>query len=213
MASATPIQIMTISPSGVTNSTEVISPHALEMYSSSLTPTLPKRQASSIEREIIVRVLNAGLYITLHILREPNGVATRAVAWMLAAAIFAALGRLGLGLLGELVFGSYASGVLGELYQLDSGSYRLGQLSARFIMRTTAWDLKGKPIGFTAKTWDALARAVLGPLQRKPQDEEVYAMGGDISGVDPVNGTTRMVKLGEWRMKVGPTPWFVNNEL
>ncbi|KAL8699004.1 MAG: hypothetical protein Q9201_006250 [Fulgogasparrea decipioides] len=203
VASTTPVQIMTVSPSGVTNSTEVISPHALDMYSNSLAPTLPKRQASSMEREMIVRVLNAALYVSLRILREPDGTVINAIAGLVATSIVAALGRLALGLLGELVFGSYTSGILGEMYHLDSGSYRLGQLSARFIMRTTARDRRGKPIGFAAKTWDALARALWRPLQSVPQNKEMYAVGGEIMGVDPVNGTGRRVKLGEWQLRVG----------
>ena len=209
----TPVQIMTVSPFGIINSTEIVNSNALDFYREYSVDALPKRQASSLEREIILKVLNTGLYITLHILREPDGIAARALALFFTVTIFLAICKLALGSLAEFAFGSWGSNALGKLYGLDSGSYYLGQLSARFIMKSTARDSTGKIVAFSPTTWEALAKAILVPLQSVSKTEEVYAMGGNISGPDPVNGTDKLVILGEWQMKVGPRPITVHDEL
>ena len=208
-----PVQIMTISPTGVTNSTEIISPNALDIYRHKMGTAFPKRQASSIEREIIMKVFNTGLYVSVHILRNPDTIAARTTALFFAIVIFLALCKFALGAVGEMVFGSWIADSLKETYQLDSGSYRLGQLSARFIMRVTARDHEGHLIAFDAKTWQALANTILEPLQSAGMGKETYAVEGNIRGPDPVNGTGQMVTLGEWQMNVAPTPAVVHDEL
>lgn len=161
-ATPTPVQVLTISPTGVINSTEVISPDALDIYRNSQVEPHPKRQTSSLEREVILKVINTGLYVTLHIFRDPNGEGRRTLAVFFTVVIFLSLSQFALGLLAELVLGSGSDGAA-KVYGIDSGSWHLGQMSARFVMKTTARDPHGNLIAFDPKTWEAIANAILEP--------------------------------------------------
>ncbi|KAL8713838.1 MAG: hypothetical protein Q9225_006672 [Loekoesia sp. 1 TL-2023] len=210
----TPVKVMTISPNGVTNSTEVISPHALDIYNSSLVTTLPKRQASPIGREMIMKVFDSGVFLTMEILRDPDGLVARAMISLLIIPFAQAYCKLAMGLIAGLVFEPWVGDLLGELYQLDSGSYRLGQLSGEFIIKATARDEEGNLIAFKAETLKAVVNALLGPLiQTEDKKEPIYAMGGEILGPDPVNRTEGVVPLGTWELRVEPTPAIVHDEL
>lgn len=70
-----PVKIMTISPIGIFNSTEIINPRALDMYHNYIAHDVPKRALSttSFEREIILKVFDTGYYLTLEILGNPAG--------------------------------------------------------------------------------------------------------------------------------------------
>jgi len=210
----TPVQIITISPTRVINSTEIISFNALDIYNSSQLTSLPKRQASALEREVILKVYNTALYVTLHILRNPDGRITRTVKVFFIAVIYVAVCKFALGVLAELVFGSSGGNHLGEIYGFDSGIWRLGQLSARFVIKATARDYDGRLVSFDARTWEAIATTVLEPLKMANKGQEVYAVGGELRGPDPANNKTgQVVKLGEWQLTVEPVPANVHDEL
>lgn len=210
----TPLQIMTISPTGVINSTEVISPGALDIYGTSQLTPLPKRQASALEREVILKVFNTALSMSLHIFRNPDALITRTVVVFFVVVIFVAMSQFALGVLGELLFGSRASNQLGEIYGLDSGSWRLGQMSARFMIKTTARDHNDRLVSFDARTWEAIATTILEPVKTAGKGEEVYAVGGEVRGPDPANKKTgEVVKLGEWQFIVEPVSAGTHDEL
>lgn len=210
----TPLHIMTISPTGVINSTEVISPDALDIYGTSQLTRLPKRQASALEREVILKVFDTALYMSLHILRNPDGLISRTVVIFFVVVIFVALSQFALGILGEMLFGSRASNQLGEIYGLDSGSWRLGQLWARFVVKTTARDHNDRLVSFDARSWEAIATALLEPLKIAGNGEKVYAVGGEVRGPDPANNRTgEVVKLGEWQLTAEPVSAGIHDEL
>ena len=104
---------------------------------------------------------------------------------------------------------------LGHVLYLDSGSYRLGQLSARFIIKATARDNEGQIIAFRPETLKAIANALLDPLLQAAGSlkDDIYAVGGQIMGPDPVNKTKETVALGVWRLAVEPAPEIVHDEL
>lgn len=214
--SSTPLtmQIMTISPASVINSTELISPHSLDIYSTSQLATLPKRQASALEREVILEVYNTALYVTLHVLRHPDGWISRTVVVFFIVVIHIAICKYSLGLLAESVFGHWGGNHLGEMYGFDSGIWRLGQLSARFMMKATAQDREGGLFPFDTTQLEAIATTLLKPLELAGKGEEVYAVGGEVRGPGPANNMTgEIVKLGEWQLTAEPVPAGVHDEL
>lgn len=217
--SGKPVQIMTISPTGIYNSTEIINPGALDIYRIYLAHDIPKRALSttSIEREIILKVFDTGYYLTLAILRNPAGMPARALVVFLTAAVWLGLCRFAmrflLGLTAGFLFDPQVADRVAEIYEIDGGSYRLGRLSARLIMEATARDHNGKLIGFKPDDLKAFAEALLAPLQKADKGEEIYAVGGKILGLDSVNGTARMVTLGHWKLNVEPAPATVHDEL
>lgn len=214
--SLTPVKVMTISPNGVSNSTETISAQALDVYKTFLKP---KRQASAIERAIIVKVFDTGLHLTLEIFENPDGVVARAVLGFLVIPISLALCKLALGLVADLVFGPLLGDELlgddfGHTFYLDSGSYRLGQFCARFIIKATARDRDGRIIAFKPETLKAIANALLDPLLQAAGNlkNDIYAVGGRVMGPDAVNGTGETVALGDWGLMVEPAPERVHDE-
>lgn len=209
----TPVKVMTVSPIGITNTTEIISPNALDICKDSSMSTLPKRQASSLERKVILKVFNTGLRVTARMHREPDGVLARVLPVFFVVAIILALSKFALGMIAELLIGSYAANAAGKFYGIDSGSYHLGQLSVRFVMKSTARDRVGNLVGFDATFWESLAETMLVPLKIADTTKEVYAVGGTLSGPDTVNGTDKMVKIGEWKMAVNQKPAVVHDEL
>ncbi len=211
---STPLQIMTISPTSVINSTEIISPDVLDIYSTSQLATLPKRQASALERQVILKVYNTALYVTLHILRHPDGWISRTVVVFFIVAIYVAVCKYSLGVLAELVSGSWGGNHLGEIYGFDSGIWRLGQLSARFMMKATSRDREGRLASFDATQWEAIATTIVAPLKLAGKGDEVYAVGGEIRGPDPANNKTgELVKLGEWQLTAEPVLAGIHDEL
>ena len=209
-----PVEIMTITPQGVNNSTEIISPNALDIYRHNLASHVPKRQASSIERDIIMKVFDSGYFLTVEIRRNPDGIVARTMTLFLAVTIWLGLCKLALGLVAGLLLDSWAVSTLGEFYRLDSGSYRLGQLSARFILQATARDHEGKLVAFKMVTFKEIATALLEPLlQVQGRQEPAYAVGGEILGPDPVNGTGKVVPLGTWEIDVEPAQAINHDEL
>ncbi|KAL8938245.1 MAG: hypothetical protein Q9216_004005 [Gyalolechia sp. 2 TL-2023] len=195
-----PVQVLTISPQEITNSTEIISPQALDVYKTSPETTLPKRQ---LEGEVLMRVFNTGFYLTLRIIVHANEIVQRAAVGFLMIPLLIALSRWAVGVIVGLVLKPYAADMLAEIYSLESGSFRLGHLTARFFIRATARDSEGRLVALKAETYKAIANAILEPLTRiKDSQEPVYSVGGDIFGPDSVNGTVGTVKLGEWELRV-----------
>lgn len=214
---ATPVKIITVSPTGVTNTTGLINPNALDFYKAALATLFSKRQVSSFEREIILKVFNKSLWLSLHILRDPGERMTAcALVIFIISVIGLAICKLSLGLLAEVLLGLWSSDRLGGLLEynrIDSGSYRVGRLAARFIMRTTARDDQGDLLTFSVATWRDLANTILKPLRRLGTGEEVYSMGGEIRGPNPEDGSGKVETLGEWQMVVEPAPEIVHDKL
>ena len=214
-----PVQIMTISPTGVSNSTEIISPHALDIYQDYIAHDIPKRELSttSIERELILKVFDTSYYLTLAILRDPAGMPARALGAFLTAAVWLGLCKFAmrflLGLTAGFHFDPQVADLVAEIYEIDSGSYRLGRLSARLIMEATARDSNGRLIGFKPDDLKAFAETLLMPLQKADKAKEIYAVGGKILRLDTVNGTARMVTVGRWELKLEPAPATSHDEL
>ncbi|KAL8831320.1 MAG: hypothetical protein Q9170_005345 [Blastenia crenularia] len=127
--------------------------------------------------------------------------------------IMLALGRLTLGLIAGLVFDDWAVNQLGQVYHLNSGSYRLGALSARFVLKATARDDEGKLIAFKPETLKAAANALLAPfIEVRGTVGSLYVMSGEIVG-PAVNGSGEIVPLGMWKLVVGPSASTVHDEL
>ncbi|KAL9595178.1 MAG: hypothetical protein Q9219_006601 [cf. Caloplaca sp. 3 TL-2023] len=209
-----PVPIMTVTPNGTINSTEVVNPNALDMYKDALITSLPKRQASSMEQVMALKVYDTGYYLTMGIRNQEGEMLRRAQVSFLAIPITLSLCRWVLGLLARAVFEPWVSDLAGESSLLDSGSYRLGQMSARFILHVTARDHEGKLVAFKKEVLKAMVNTLLVPLTRiQGQIAPIYAMGGEILGPDPVNGTAGVVTLGAWELTVDPAPAIVNDEL
>ena len=231
--SHTPTRVLAISPDGTTNTTEVICPSALDIYQGYLVPSYPKRQISSVQHDMALKVFETGFYLTLRLLRypdggpdllpnadldhgilnDPQGIPAQATVLYFITVIFLALARLAIGHAVGFAFEPWLCDVIGDIFVLDSGPYRLGQLSARFILRATARDGEGILVGFKVDTLRAMANALLGPLQNTSRREWVYAVGGEILGPDSVNGTQEVVPLGIWELSVESTPKIVHDEL
>ncbi|KAL8869705.1 MAG: hypothetical protein Q9174_004070 [Haloplaca sp. 1 TL-2023] len=208
-----PANIMTLSPAGAISTTEIISSNALDVYATSPATNLPKRV--DFAGEIVVRVFNTALYVVrrINFNAEVGNAAARALPYILEAAVLVALNSLALGIVAEAANTQWYDIIFGKLFFLDSGSYRIGKMLVRFCARATARDAQGNPLGFAAETWDALATALSTVLRNAPQLVPVYAVGGEINGLDTVNQTGKTVQLGQWQIKVGPAPDEVHDEL
>ncbi|KAL9004498.1 MAG: hypothetical protein Q9188_002700 [Gyalolechia gomerana] len=191
---------MTISPKGVTNSTEIISPQALDVYKTDPATTLPKRQLGG---EVLMRVFNTGFYLTVRILRDDDGFLHRTAVGLMMVPVLIALGRWALGVIAGLLFPPRVGDELAEIYRLESGSYRLGHLTARFLIKATGRDRNGRLVALKSETYKTIANAILEPLiQMNGGQAPIYSMGGEVLGPDSVNGTEVTVKLGEWELRV-----------
>ena len=103
--------------------------------------------------------------------------------------------------------------IIGEAKYLDSGSYRLGQLTARFIIKATARDRDGRLIAFNRKTLRAITDALLEPLASAAgNSEQSYAVGGKVMETNLVNGTSHFVPRGVWKLSTESTPGILHDE-
>ncbi|KAL8965142.1 MAG: hypothetical protein Q9183_004006, partial [Haloplaca sp. 2 TL-2023] len=207
----TPVHITTLSPAGAINTTEIISPNALDVYTTSSATNLPKRQP--IAGEIIVKVFDTALYVVRRIDFEAelgNG-AARALPFFIEAAVVLAINSMAFGIVAQSTNVQWFDSIFGRVPFIDSGSYRVGKMLVRFSARATARDAQGNPLGFAAQTWDALATTLSTVLQNAPQVVPVYAVSGEINGLDTVNRTGKVVQLGQWHITVSPTPVKVHD--
>lgn len=196
----TPVEVQTISPTGTTNSTQIMSPWAFDIYKSRSASTLPRRQVSG---DVLMRAFNTGFYLTVKILRDDDGFLHQAGLYLMLIPILIALGRWALGVIAGFVFEPWVVDKLADIYRLESGSYRLGQMTGQFLIQATARDREGRLVALKADTYKTIANAILGPLtQINDTQKPIYSMGGEVLGPDPVNGTEKTVILGKWELRV-----------
>ena len=208
----TPAHIMTLSPAGAINTTEIISPNALDIYTTSSATNLPKRLP--IAGEIIVKVFNTALYVVRRIDfdAELGDRVVRALSLYIEAAVGLSINSMAFGILAESTKIQWFDDIFDRVPLIDGGSYRVGKMLVRFQARATARDVQGKPLGFAAQTWDTLATTLSTVLRNVPQVVPVYAVGGEINGLDTVNQTGKVVQIGQWQITVSPTPVNVHDE-
>lgn len=87
---------------GVIHFNEVIDPDPLEIFRNSPEAILPKRQAPSVERAVILKVFDTGFYLSLEILRNPNGTLARTMTGFLVVPIWLVLCKSAVGLIAGL---------------------------------------------------------------------------------------------------------------
>ncbi|KAI4203285.1 MAG: hypothetical protein LQ350_001982 [Teloschistes chrysophthalmus] len=208
----TPVQINTISPTGIVTTTDIISQSALDIFNPD-PDRLKKRRGFSIDHEIVVKVASTTLYIARRILLRndlehelANPVVAVALPYFFNAAIILAVSSFGLGVATEQsTHPYYKHELLGKAPIVDSRIFHLGRLTARFYMWSTLRDQDGRSVGFAGKVWDALVKQFLEVAERAPRDREVYATEGTVKGKDPVNGTDDYVTWARWEWKVRGT--------
>ncbi|KAI4184210.1 MAG: hypothetical protein L6R41_004911 [Letrouitia leprolyta] len=195
----TPVQVLTISPTGAVSSTEVVSSQALDVYKTNPPTTLPKRQMGGD----VLRAFGTGLFFTVRILRGNDGLVHQATVALMITPILIALCKWALGAIAGIFFEPWLGDELAKLYRLESGSYRLGQYTGRFLIYGTARDREGRLVALDIDTYKATAYAIVDPLlQISDRQMQIYSMGGEVLGPDSVNGTGKTVILGKWELRV-----------
>ena len=196
------IPVLDVSPSGASESLQIIDEHALDFFNPSNSPanSPKKRSLSDIETEFLVNEGMMAFKLTARMRPDFwNGRLIRAAqANTMASTVKLAIDQLGL-----LYVEDTDTTQRIDKWIFDSGPYRVGQLCARFVMHVA-----GEYSKHLADYDLALARAwqgaFLGPL--KKLKKAVPGLEGEISATVPIDGKMEKVLAGNWTFEIAKAP-------
>ena len=142
----------------------------------------------SLEAEILVRVGQTAIDMSLYLWRREDGLPLEVKVWALKSVLYIASWQISAAALSGLFeFDPFSNllkdGSFDENTELDTGFYVLGRLIARFIVRLIVTTAHILSLG----VWKDIVTALLAPLQAMSADASAWAMEGEIYGPNVTN--------------------------
>ncbi|KAI4160700.1 MAG: hypothetical protein LQ342_005539 [Letrouitia transgressa] len=188
-----------ITPTTITNTTEIVNSSALAFYNTS---PLPKRQMPD---EIMIRIANSVWALGVRLWRNPNDEVIEMGVNLAICAMFVGLAQYAIILSLHHVLGTVLADAVTDIYGMHSGAFRLGRMIARFSMQLTMTDEHGVLVRVNPDVWKKLAYAIIARLQQhRSGSAKTYAVEGEIFGPNIANGTNEQVVAGRWELIAEP---------